>query len=138
MVVLSLTIPLSLLAVRSLRDHACRLSRSSNVLSGANRPTKLPPTSDAPLKKSTKRSAAKHRDGSIGRQPSYIDECLGRGIALRRVERYLNVELPVAAHRERARAAPRGTELYESRGDSRLLLEARNPLPDHGGIRGRQ
>src|SRR5437763_4310576 len=54
------------------------------------------------------------------------------------VERYLNVELPVAAHRERARAAPRGTELHEPRGDSRLLLGARNPLPDHGGVRGRQ
>src|SRR4029077_7572967 len=55
-----------------------------------------------------------------------------------RVERYLIVECPVAAHRERARAAPRGTELHEPRGDSRLLLGARNPLPDRGGIRGRR
>src|SRR2546429_6498956 len=39
------------------------------------------------------------------------------------------------SHREPASATPQRTELHEPRGDSRLLLEARNPLPDHGGVR---
>src|SRR5205809_973445 len=81
-----------------------------------------------------KATTQKHLTSSLAGRTWAVKSALGQP----RVERYLNVELPVAAHRERARAAPRGTELHEPRGDSRLLLEARNPLPDHGGVRGRQ
>src|SRR6185436_6352934 len=103
--------------------YRCRIAAFLHEMHGRDNRDSRP---DMELDEGTSRPA--HRDGLVAWNSAEI----------RRVKGLVHVEPPVAAHQERANTAPCRTELYEPRGDSRLLRGARDPVQDRRRVPARE